>query len=191
MSATGEGKRRLTTLGRSTQGWPQWSPDGSSIFVLSSGADGAALHRVPLAGGRPQRIALAQTVTGPGALSPDGKWFAYSAIERGWAFLEIVPTAGGAPRRIAPRSDRVWNTRPLWSPDGSKVAISDWQFDDDATENIVEYSVSDGSLREVTNRPNSYEVVGAYLPDGRLVYTAAGITSWLVRVSVTKLLADK
>lgn len=122
VAAAGGAPRRLTTMGRTVMGVPQWSPDGKSIYVLSSSSEGAGLFRVPVAGGRPQRLETS-TVARPwaAALSPDGRWYGYSAIERGWAFVEIVPTAGGARRRIATRNDRVWNTRGVWARDGSAI----------------------------------------------------------------------
>lgn len=159
---------------------------------MSSGSDGEALYRIPVAGGRPQRITTASTTSAwGGVLSPDGTSYAYSAVERGWAFLEVVSTSGGAPRRIAPRDERVWNTRGVWSRDGSRIAISDWQFDDDGTENIAEYSLDGSAPRELTSRPASYESPGAYTSDGRLVYTAQVVAATIVRVSVAELLAGK
>jgi Tol biopolymer transport system component len=86
------------------------------------------------------------------------------------------------------RSDRIWQPGGIWSLDGSKIAVSDWQFTDDPTMNIVELAVNDTTTRIVTTIPRSSENPEAYLRDGRIVFTAQGTTSGIVKVSVAKLL---
>lgn len=96
--------------------------------------------------------------------------------------------AGGTPRRLARRPERIYQVGPVWSQDGSKIAIADWQFTDDPTMNIVELGVNDTTTRVLTTIPRSAEWPAAYLRDGRLVFVKQGESSGIVKVSVAELL---
>ncbi len=192
--ATGGTARRVTSFNETVSAPPEWSPDGRSLYVALQGERGARLFRVPVNGGRPQALRLSSTTTVNGSghsLSPDGAWYAYSAVAGGWSFVEITPTAGGPPRRITRRTERVWQPSSVWSPDGSRLAVPDWQFGNDATTNVLELSVGDTTTRLITTRPRSFESPELYTSDGRIVFSAVGAASQIVRVSVADLLGGR
>jgi tricorn protease-like protein len=85
----------------------------------------------------------------------------------------------------------LWNTRPVWSRDGTKIATSDWRFDDDATEDVIEFTVADGTTRRLTSRPKAYDSPLAYTTDGRVLFASLGQNARIVQVSVARLLTQK
>jgi TolB protein len=167
-----------------------WAKDGRSVFAIVTGSNGVnRLYRVPVAGGAPVALQLAPTGD-DGVLSPDGTQYAYAAFDSGFAFVEVTPTAGGAPRRITRPTENVYDIPVAWSPDGSRLAIASWLYGgDDATTNVAELTVSDGSKRELTNFPQSFESPVAYTRDGtRILFTRMGTRSRVMSVRIGELL---
>ncbi len=187
--AAGGAPRRVTNFNAAQRGEAHWSPDGRSLYVVVTTATGSqVLYRVPVDGGRPVALPASPDAAG-GELSPDGQHYAYSTFEGGWAFVEIISTAGGLPRRLTRRTERVFQPGSIWSPDGSRLAVVDWTFGDDATTNILEMSVHDTTQRQLTRRPRSFEGPVAYTPDGRqVVFTMNAPDARIVSVSVAELL---
>jgi Tol biopolymer transport system component len=192
--AAGGTARRVTSFNQDVGTAPAWSPDGRHLYVALNSERGSQLYRVPVGGGRPQALQLssATAIVGTGRpLAPDGAWYAYSVVVGGWAFREITPTAGGAPRRITRATEKVWHPLSVWSPDGSRLAVPDWQFGDDATTNVMELSVGDTTTRVLTTRARSFESPEMYTRDGRVVFSVVGAAATIVKVSVAELLAGR
>ncbi len=82
INADGTGARQLTydTAGDSQ---PEWSPDGKSLFFLSSRGGSSQVFRLPLDGGEPQQVTKLPLDVGGYALSRDGKTLAVA--------LEVFP----------------------------------------------------------------------------------------------------
>ncbi|MEW5700908.1 MAG: S9 family peptidase [Candidatus Zixiibacteriota bacterium] len=57
---------------------PRWSPDGKSIWFLSTRSGSAQVWRLPLTGGEAEQITKLPLDVGNLILSPDGKWLAFS-----------------------------------------------------------------------------------------------------------------
>src|SRR5436190_10171210 len=53
--------------------------------------------------------------------SPDGKWIAFVSDRDGWDHLYVMPAGGGAPVQITKGKFEAW--RPVWSPDGTRIAF--------------------------------------------------------------------
>jgi len=194
VAAEGGMTRRVTTFNREVAGLPEWSPDGTSLYVYTSTERGAELYRVPVAGGRAQALQIPLTTgsgVGGGSLSPDGAWYAYSAVEGGWAFIELSPSDGGATRRITHRKERVWQPYGIWSPDGSRLSVPDWQFGDASASNLVELAVNDTTTRLLRSSPGTFHSPELYTPDGRVVFAAQRSDGRIVRVSVAGLLMGR
>jgi dipeptidyl aminopeptidase/acylaminoacyl peptidase len=73
----GNGLRRMTTDAASDTS-ARWSPDGSSIYFLSSRSGSSQVWRIPTNGGEPVRVTSLPLDIGSFALSPDGKLIAAS-----------------------------------------------------------------------------------------------------------------
>jgi Tol biopolymer transport system component len=166
-----------------------WSPDGKSIYAVVVAANGVReLYQIPLSGATPRKLDTSPNAT-EGALSPDGSQVAYYEYKDAWGFTEVTPTAGGPHRRLTRRTDFVFQTSPLWSPDGTRLAVSDWDFTD-ATSDVLEMGVLDTLRRRLTHIPHSFEEPRAYTADGRSVLFAMQGSDWRVMaVRVGDLLA--
>ncbi len=126
---------------------PAWSPDGSTVAFASNRSagrdwnDASDVWTVPAGGGRARRLTGGVGSLRAPAWSPDGSRIAClgraedapaGANIRVW----LVPAAGGAPRCITAAwdcsvgsdilsdlRDSTPDPRPLWSPDGSRIAV--------------------------------------------------------------------
>ncbi len=108
------------------------SPDGSSVVyakrTIEKGKERSRLWRVPIAGGRPERLTtVAASDTDP-RFSPDGRSILFTSDRRHddddpkkdpKSQLWILPVAGGEPRRLAklPQGGEAG----VWSPDGTRI----------------------------------------------------------------------
>ncbi|MGZ3460040.1 MAG: S9 family peptidase, partial [Archangium sp.] len=82
VDADGSGARQLTHTPES-EGQPVWSPDGQSLFFLSSHGGSNQVFRLPLEGGEAQAVTHLPLDVGAFALSRDGKTLAVA--------LEVYP----------------------------------------------------------------------------------------------------
>jgi eukaryotic-like serine/threonine-protein kinase len=111
--------------------WPQFSPDGTSIYFTQrrAGAQASVLLAVPLLGGSPRKIAddiFNYT------LSPDGErvlisHFLHNSDSDAYGFFEV--SSKGGPET----SLKEWATPheyPAWSPDGRFIAFDELVDDD-------------------------------------------------------------
>lgn len=71
----GHGLRQLTSHPASDFS-PSWTPDGQSIYFLSTRSGGAQIWRIPVGGGEAQQVTDLALGVGNYLLSPDGKTFA-------------------------------------------------------------------------------------------------------------------
>ncbi|HEY8233527.1 MAG TPA: winged helix-turn-helix domain-containing protein [Vicinamibacteria bacterium] len=110
--------RTLVSTSRGFNGFPAFSPDGSTLAYASDRSGRLEIYLRPLVPG-----ARETPVTSDGqdnvqpAWSPDGRYIAYHSIRRGGLWL--VPALGGPPRQISE-----YGSAPAWSPDGSRIAFS-------------------------------------------------------------------
>jgi len=122
ISADGGQPRQLTS-GKSPEIYPRFSPDGSTIFFNTFGAEPLSLWRVPWQGG-PARSATAPVPAASdayGDISPDGKWLVFTRTENKISHIYVSPVDGIAePRRVTETPGAV----PRWSPDGKWISFS-------------------------------------------------------------------
>ncbi|MDQ1495283.1 MAG: hypothetical protein QOG69_1766 [Actinomycetota bacterium] len=119
-------------------GWhtPVWSPDGTTLAVVTDCFLCEDLGVVPAAGGAPKVVisqSAADPVTGRPAWSPDGSKIAavltqYDEGDQGGSVLATVNATGGGYRQLTSiGSSLVPSTyqQVAWSPDGSQL-LYDW-----------------------------------------------------------------
>jgi dipeptidyl aminopeptidase/acylaminoacyl peptidase len=153
--------KKLDTLtsGSYDEGSAVWSPDGSAIAFVSNrtedpdkneNTDIFTIEARP--GAVMRRLTDWKGSDNAPRWSPDGKWIAYtrSVSEEDYHMYDepvlcVVSKDGGAPRPLSRSLDRpVFN--PRWSKDGNKIMAL---VTDDATQNLVSFSVADGKITKV------------------------------------------
>lgn len=97
---------------------------GDDAIAFSSSRDGdSEIYRVPVAGGRAQRLtAFHRDDWGP-APSPDGKAIAFLSDRSGRARIFLMAADGTGSHRLTGRPDADRDeASPVWSPDGRSIA---------------------------------------------------------------------
>lgn len=141
-----EGRDRLYVSSRTASGALGWMPDSRSITFLArrDGDDQRSLHRLPLYGGEPERIAQLGSDIRSYSLSPDGrqvallaqqpesserrslreKGFSQVVFEEDWRPVELwihdLAGDGAEPRKL-PVEGSVQSVH--WSPAGDRLAL--------------------------------------------------------------------
>ncbi len=164
----------LTTAPLPTVSWLRWSPDGTRLAWLSGGSlwiamtDGSDAH--PLDLGLIIREEFAWR-------SPDGSELVVRGLDTGRAAtgLFLVKADGSSVRPVTPLDggdhDYYWVS---WSPDGKRVAYSDWP---DKRYPVQVHVLTIEGLRDVVLRPDagSEHFAPAWSPDGtRLAFVVGG-----------------
>ncbi len=165
----------------------QFSPDGKYIYYSAHNTQKrAAVFRIPLYGGSPQRITdeLAHCFS----ISPDGEWLAFyrRVPEAGTHELKVCRSADcGELRTVTTRGNgsgfAIWGASPSWSSDGNKLLSAGFTKDPNgerAQHHLIETDVFTGESATIAG-PEWNSVHQAYWSkDGReilvLVREAAG-----------------
>ena len=119
----GAGPVRLTN-DRRAKGHPVWSPSGHRIAFVASDGDAAAIHLLALQGGRETKLIDLPAWSYGLDWSPDGRMLAYSDAAPGEAAtIVLLDIASRAARPIARSADSSGDAKPVFSPDGKKIAF--------------------------------------------------------------------
>jgi Tol biopolymer transport system component len=168
----------------------RWSPDGRTLYFIGASADGSQqVFRVPASGGTPRQLTHAR---GAGVddpdVSPDGTQLAYQVIARGLSYVETVPVTGGPPRRFHADTTRAYQDTPFWSPDGSRIVFSDWNFATDHY-NLALASLPGGEVRRLTTTTDRFEFDATWTHDGdSLVFISVAAVQRVRVADVSRLL---
>lgn len=101
---------------------PDFSADGGSIvFMMPFGTEAWHVASVPVTGGKPE--ILVRNAGFPD-VSPDGANITYTGGD--WTGVWVSNADGSDPRRLVEGTF----AQPRWSPDGTKIAVSDVANDD-------------------------------------------------------------
>ncbi len=110
----------LADLGPMTQVWsPRFAPDGQSVVFAGFVAGRRDLFRVPVAGGKSERLTHDTAVDGGVAFTPDGRYVVYHSDRDGIFNVYALPTAGGEPRRLTRVVGGAFEPEP--APDGRSL----------------------------------------------------------------------
>ena len=146
VSTGGSRPRRLTGEAGDDSN-PKFTPDGRSVFFLSTRSNVQQVHRIPLDGGEAEQVTSLPQGVGVFDLSPDGKTIAFSAlaappqppgpndhvrITRDWYRMDgmgylqdmgqalyRVPSGGGRPKPITGFDGVIMDV--AFSPDGRRL----------------------------------------------------------------------
>ena len=151
--AGGGDPRRLSSAPLDFTGEPAWMPNGQSLVCAERGGE---IFSLPLAGGMPRQL----TRNSEGAMvnrdpvpSPDGTRIAYTAAAASPQYyavrhLRVMNADGSRDRQLAGTLGRDVR-HPQWSNDSRTI----YCIADDHGATHVYAARNDGSVRQVTNRP--------------------------------------
>ncbi|HEY3168531.1 MAG TPA: winged helix-turn-helix domain-containing protein [Candidatus Binatia bacterium] len=131
-----------------------FAPDGSRLYYSTTrGQTNAALYRLPVFGGAPERIR--DNVRNHITFAPDGKRFAFVRPERGSGktALIVADIEGGGERVIAWSPDKrtfAWHSA-AWSPDGATIALGGSVNDSDTSYDVFTVNAAEPTLRPLTS----------------------------------------
>jgi dipeptidyl aminopeptidase/acylaminoacyl peptidase len=177
INADGSGLRQLTHTPEG-EGQPVWSPDGQSLFFLSSRGGSNQVFRLPLDGGEARAVTKLPLDVGAFALSRDGKTLAVA--------LEVFPdcaTLECTPQRLKARAQQK-STGLLYD----KLFVRHWDTWADGRRNHLFVLPVDGTAapRDVMvgmdadgpSKPFGGPEEFTFTPDGKgLVFTARDVGS--------------
>jgi eukaryotic-like serine/threonine-protein kinase len=156
-----------------------FSPDGNELYyALKANLDTGTLYRVPSLGGIPVKVL--DRIDGPVSFSPDGKQFVLvrgNYPNPGESALVIANIDGSGERnlvvkKVPQRFSPIFFTGPAWSPDGKIIAATLSTVGGQTK--MLEFSVDDGSEKELTAESWPYAARVQWLPDMTGLLVIAG-----------------
>lgn len=152
------------TFDPAQEGFPSWSPDGTTIVYsyLDRRDSGlvAGLHTVASVGGEPRW--LTDEIGEHPNWSREGHYIVFDA-DMGNS-IKITSARGGQPVRIVPASIPVFSGgNPIWSPDGSRIAFKEGP-------NLWVLDVGTGEAQVIFTREGMKPIPGCWSNDGDAVY---------------------
>lgn len=161
--AVASGDRRVVHVVPERIEAPNWSRDGQ--FLIFNG--GGRLHRIPVAGGKPEVIDTGSAIRNNNdhGISPDGTMLAISdqSHQDRRSRVHVVPIAGGSPRLVTENAPSYWHG---WSPDGKTLVFCgerNGEFD------IYSIPVEGGQETRLTDA-KGLDDGPEYSPDGQYIY---------------------
>ena len=188
MDADGSNIQRLTTAKTDTGSWqgqPVWAPDGRRIAFVSDRDGDLNIYVMDADGSNIRRLTHTPDGEQMPSWSPDGKQivFVLNPTTGGNEGLYVVNADGTNVRRLA-HYEYVYVNRPVWSPDGGKIAFSSGvQFPDGEWESNIYVIDADGSnVQRLTQHAGSNHQAN-WAPDGKqIVFDSTRNGNWEIFV---------
>src|SRR5260221_686149 len=153
-------------------GGGSWSPDGKDVAFTSNFTGRANLWKVSASGGWPIQMSQSDDRQAGGAWSHDGQWILYASDRGGLEAYDLyaVPRNGGTPVNLT-KTDGISETDPVWSPDGTQLAISSKPTTAPTTD-IAILDWKTRAVRNLTNEKTRDHLWAGFVwsPDGRTIY---------------------
>ena len=141
------------------EGFPTWSPDGTTIVFEDVEWGHFGLFKVAAGGGDPVR--LTTFIGEHPKWSPDGHYIVFDADTGN--NIKLMSAQGGRPVRIVPESIHIFSGgNPIWSPDGSRIA-----FKADSAVWILE--IETGTITRAFRKGGSYPIPSCWARDGKSI----------------------
>ena len=199
-NADGSHRRQLTRGDKSCTS-PSFSPDGRSVYFLSSRSGKNNVYRIDIAGGEAEMLTDFKGGVGSYAVSPDGKTVAFTGYEppadqeknrkekRDFRVVDANPenhalyilasdAANKSGRKLTDGKRHV--TEFSWSPDSSKIAFCHWAApgaDNWTKSEMAEVDVSNGNVKKISDAGTFGGSRPVYSPDGRYLAFTKSLTN--------------
>lgn len=159
---------------------PRWTPDGTALLVPADPTTGtyqALVARLPLDGGEPEILPATDPMSIRSvSFSPDGDRVAYVGPDSQLVVAALDGTPPGFEFHFEPGDevDARWARRPLWAPNGDRIAVVTRSVSTDAAGDQIQQSadlwVADPTTGESTMVDtvfgNGYLQPITFSPDG-------------------------
>ena len=100
---------------------PAFAPDGQSLYFTSDRGGRAQIYRVPLVGGRPQRVSWEGAYNARPRVSPDGSRLALISTAAGGYRIGVLELATGTLRSV---TDGPNDESPAFAPNGQWLVFA-------------------------------------------------------------------
>ena len=140
---------------------------GSSILYISEKDGNPEIYSMDKNGNNNLRLTNSSKEENNPKLSPDGNNISFISTKNSIRELWMMDFEGNQEKLLSRKGESVEDF--FWSPDSTKISYKGKSADGQHDINV--YSVSDGSINEVTNN-SSIEKLGNWSPDGEwIVYS--------------------
>jgi dipeptidyl aminopeptidase/acylaminoacyl peptidase len=171
--------RRLTHTPHRDEQHPRWAPTGRRIVFAAGRYESCEVYSIRPDGTGKQRMTRDAAVDGEPTWSPDGRWIAWIHTRARTSIDELwMMRADGSDRhRVPVRVPSFTFESPMWSPDGSTLAMSifldrNHQFD------IFHFRPNGSGLERLTRTARS-EVLMDWSPSGRRLLVSRARTPFI------------